>query len=129
MLPLLLTNPALRRNLVGGQPDPLGTGPFWSWYEQLKPAERQQIIAPSLNKLRALSVRPDLRAVLGQTEPRFDLGDLVDMRRVVLVDLAKGDLGPESSALLGRCSSIRSGRPSKVGCGRRLRIVGSSAFM
>lgn len=101
VLPLLLTNPALRRRIVGSSPDPLGTGPFWAWYERLKDAERQQIIAPSLNKLRPFTVRPDLRAVLGQTEPRFALNDLVSKRRVVLVNLAKGSLGPESSALLG----------------------------
>jgi hypothetical protein len=79
----------------------LGTGPFWAWYERLKDAERQQIIAPSLNKLRAFTVRPDLRAVLGQTSPRFDLRELVHHRRVVLVNLAKWTLGPESSTLLG----------------------------
>ncbi len=101
VLPLLLTNPGLRRTIVGSSPDPLGTGPFWAWYERLKDAERQQIIAPSLNKLRAFTVRPDLRAVLGQTRPRFALHDLVNKRRVVLVNLAKGSLGPESSALLG----------------------------
>ncbi len=101
VLPLLLTNPALRRRIVGGSADPLGTGPFWAWYERLKDAERQQIIAPSLNKLRPFTVRPDLRAALGQVEPRFSLTDLVRRRRVVLVNLAKGALGPESSALLG----------------------------
>lgn len=101
VLPLLLTNPALRRHIVGSTPDPLGTGPFWAWYERLKDAERQQIIAPSLNKLRPFTVRPDLRAVLGQVEPRFALSDLVRGRRVVLVNLAKRSLGPESSALLG----------------------------
>jgi len=101
VLPLLLTNPALRRRVVGSSSDPLGTGPFWAWYERLKDAERQQIIAPSLNKLRAFTVRPDLRAVLGQTAPKFALSDLVRKRRVVLVNLAKGALGPESSALLG----------------------------
>lgn len=101
VLPLLLTNPGLRRRIVGGSADPLGTGPFWAWYERLKDAERQQIIAPSLNKLRPFTVRPDLRAVLGQVEPRFALTDLITRRRVVLVNLAKGALGPESSALLG----------------------------
>jgi hypothetical protein len=101
VLPLLLTNPGLRRKIVGNQPDPLGTGPFWAWYERLKDGERQAIIAPSLNKLRPFIVRPDLRAVLGQVDPRFALSDLVRGRRVVLVNLAKGSLGPESSALLG----------------------------
>jgi hypothetical protein len=101
VLPLLLTNPALRRRIVGLTADPLGTGPFWSWFESLKPTERQQVIAPSMNKLRAFSLRPDLRAVLGQTKPRFSLDQLVRGRPVVLVNLAKASLGPEISALFG----------------------------
>jgi hypothetical protein len=101
VLPLLLTNPALRRRIVGATADPLGTGPFWAWFERLKDGERQQIIAPSLNKLRPFSLRPDLRAVLGQVEPRFSLAALLSRRRVVLVNLAKARLGPEGSALLG----------------------------
>lgn len=101
VLPLLLTHARLRRRIVGRTPDPLGTGPFWAWYEALSAAERQQIIAPTLNKVRPFVLRPDLRAVLGQAAPRFQLSQLVTERRVLLVNLAKGQLGPESSALLG----------------------------
>jgi hypothetical protein len=101
VLPMLLTNPGLRHRIVGHSSDPLGTGPFWAWYEKLSPAEMQQIIAPSMNKLRPFLLRPDLRAVVGQVKPRFDLKQLLTKRRVLLVSLAKGQLGPEGSALLG----------------------------
>ena len=101
VLPMLLTNPGLRRRIVGQSSDPLGTGPFWAWYENLSPAEMQQVIAPTQNKLRPFLLRPDLRAVVGQVKPRFDLKQLLTERRVLLVNLAKGQLGPEGSALLG----------------------------
>lgn len=101
VLPLLLTHPGLRRRVVGTAADPFGTGPFWAWFDRLKDAERQQIIAPSLNKLRAFTVRPDLRAVLGQVAPRFGLAGLVRGRPVILVSLPKGQLGPEAASLLG----------------------------
>lgn len=101
LLPLLLTNPAYRRSLVGGLNDPLGLGPFWDWYERLSDAERQQVIAPSLNKIRPFLVRADLRSVLGQANPKFNLADVFSKRRVLLVDLAKGSLGPEAASLLG----------------------------
>lgn len=101
VLPLLLTHPGLRRRVVGTTADPFGTGPFWAWFERLKDAERQQIIAPSLNKLRAFTVRPDLRAVLGQVAPRGGLEGLVHGRPVILVSLPKGLIGPEAASLLG----------------------------
>jgi len=100
-LPLLLTNERYRRRIVGALDDPLGVGDFWHWYEHLSPEHRQQIIAPSMNKLRPYLVRPGLRAIIGQSEPRFNLLDLFTSRRVLLADLAKGSLGPEGSRLIG----------------------------
>lgn len=100
-LPLLLTHAGYRRKLVGRIDDPLGVGPFWDWYESLSPEQRQQVIAPSLNKVRSFLVRPNLRAVLGQVTPRFELLDVFQRPLVVLLDLAKGALGPEGSSLLG----------------------------
>lgn len=101
VLPLLLTNPTLRRKIVAASPDPLGTAPFWAWFERISDAERQQVIAPTLNKVRPFLLRPDLRSVIGQVEPRFELREVLTKRRVVLVSLPKGTLGPEGSALLG----------------------------
>ncbi len=100
-LPLLLTHEGYRRRLLGRLDDPLGLGPFWAWYDRLTDAERQQVIAPTMNKVRPFLLRPGLRAVIGQTEPRFDLREIFTRRCVVLVNLAKGSLGPEGSALLG----------------------------
>lgn len=101
VLPLLLTNAHLRRRIVGSSKDPLGTAPFWAWFERISDAERQQVIAPSLNKLRPFVLRPDVRAVIGQVKPRFQLSELLHHRRVLLVALPEGRLGPEGSALLG----------------------------
>jgi len=54
-----------------------------------------------LNKLNPFIMRPALRAMLGQTSPRFDVREVFTRRKVLLVNLAKGQLGPEASALLG----------------------------
>lgn len=100
-LPLLLTHDGYRRQLVGRLDDPLGLGAFWSWYEARTEPERSQIIGPTLNKVRPFLVRPALRAILGQAQPRFGLREVFTHRRVLLVNLAKGQLGPEGSTLLG----------------------------
>jgi len=100
-LPVLLSNPAARRSFTGAVAGDVAVGPFWAWYEQLSDAERSQVIAPVMNKLRAFLLRPRVRAILGQAEPRFDMTTLFTRRRIVLVNLAKGLIGPEASALLG----------------------------
>ena len=100
MLPTLLTNKAFRQRILQNIEDPLGLESFWNYYENLSDAERQQLIAPSLNKLRQLFNRPSMRAILGQSNPKFSLMDIFTSRKVVLINLNKGVLGAESARLL-----------------------------
>lgn len=100
-IPPLLTDPAFRRRVLKALDDPIGLGGFWHQYDQKSPAQQAEEIAPVLNKLRQLILRPGLRAMLGQTDPRFDLGDLFDKRRIVVVNLNKGLLGADAARLLG----------------------------
>lgn len=103
MVPSLLANPAFRRTVVGPvrQADPLGVGGFWASFEALSEPQKQQTIAPLLRRLRPILMRPGLRAVFGQSEPRFSLADVFTKKRILLVPLSKGTLGPEAASLLG----------------------------
>ncbi|MGY1681995.1 type IV secretory system conjugative DNA transfer family protein [Geodermatophilus sp. SYSU D01176] len=102
VLPPLLTNPGFRRRVVGALDDPLGVSPIWAAFERLSDEAQAQTVAAVLNKVRALTARPALRAVLGQVEPRFALPDLFSSRRpILLANLAKGVIGPDSARLLG----------------------------
>jgi hypothetical protein len=131
-LPLLLTNPGFRRPLVAlaRQRDPLGLAGFWGWFDELSPGQSAQVLAPVMNKLRSFLLRPDLRAVLGQTEPRFGLSEIFGaeaaLGRALLVRLPRGELGAEAATLLGSLvlhqvwqasqarSGMRSGKRSPV---------------
>jgi hypothetical protein len=101
VLPALLTNESVRRRLRAGVDDPIALEPFWAWFESISDAERQQAIAPVLNKLRPFLLRKSVRAIVGQLEPRFRIDEVFTKRKIVLVSLAKGLIGPEASALLG----------------------------
>jgi Type IV secretion-system coupling protein DNA-binding domain len=100
-LPLLLTDAGFRRRIVSRVVDPIGLEPFWAAFEAWSEAERAAAIAPVMNKLRPLLLRPELRAIVGQTRGSFDLRRVFTERKILLVDLGKGLLGPETSALLG----------------------------
>ncbi|SDB87289.1 Type IV secretion-system coupling protein DNA-binding domain-containing protein [Raineyella antarctica] len=103
LVPALLTNDGFRHQLIGrlAADDPLGVGAFWSWYAAQSDAMRTHAIAPLMNKLRPLMMRPGLRATFGQQDPRFALRDVFAKRRIVLVSLAAGRLGPDGAQLLG----------------------------
>ena len=101
-LPALYTDAEFRSRLVARtKSDPLGLGSFWQWYEGLSPGERNTAIAPVMNKLRAFLLRPSIRLVMGQGAPKFAISDVFTKRKVLLVNLAKGSLGPEASQLFG----------------------------
>jgi energy-coupling factor transporter ATP-binding protein EcfA2 len=101
MLPALLTDEGFRRKLTVRIDDKLGLEPFWAGYEALSGAQRDQVIAPVLNKLRQFLIRPALRNVLGQDAPKFSLSDLFYKRKIVFVPLNKGVIGAETARLLG----------------------------
>jgi hypothetical protein len=100
-VPVLLTNPAFRRRALSKVSDPLVLAPYWAWFDGLSDGERSQVISPIQNKLRVFVSRASIRRMLGQPSPRFDLSELLTSRRIVLVNLNRGVIGPETAALLG----------------------------
>nr|WP_090344900.1 type IV secretion system DNA-binding domain-containing protein [Mycolicibacterium malmesburyense]CRL76771.1 AAA-like domain protein [Mycolicibacterium malmesburyense] len=102
MLPLLLTNPGFRRRLTRHvmQQDPFAAGPFWQWFDSLSPEATATTIAPLSNKLRPLLSKP-LRDVLAQQHPKFNVRQVLREKKVLLVPLQKGVIGPENAQLLG----------------------------
>lgn len=97
----LLTDESFRKRIVRQINDPIGLNDFWRHFEEMKGSERRTEIAPVMNKLRSISVRPGLRNVLGQAAPKFNLNELYTKRKIVLVPLSKGLIGTESARLLG----------------------------
>ncbi|MGV9834261.1 type IV secretory system conjugative DNA transfer family protein [Nocardia niigatensis] len=102
MLPLLLTNPGFRRSLTQRiiREDPFAAGPFWAWFDSLSAEAVDNKIAPLSNKLRPLLTR-QLRAVLAQRNPKFNVRQVLRENLVLLVPLQKGVIGPEAAQLLG----------------------------
>jgi hypothetical protein len=100
-VPLILTNANYRQRLVSRLDDPVGLEPFWGWFEAISPSERQLAIGPVLNKLRAFTMRPRIRSMIGQSKPALQLRDVIGNGKVLLVSLASGLLGDEAAALMG----------------------------
>ncbi len=107
MLPMLLINPKVRRDLVAkvSTADPMGLGAFWAHFEAMTDAEQVHVTSPLRNKLDPiLTLRPGLRAMFGQREPRFNLRDVFmhpTKRPIIVADLGSAELGPAGAALWG----------------------------
>lgn len=100
-VPLILTDPNYRRRVVSRIDDPVGLESFWGWYESISDAERLNVIGPTLNKLRAWTMRPQVRAVIGQSRPELSMREVLTKGKILLVSLASGLLGEEAADLLG----------------------------
>lgn len=101
MLPSLLINQSFRNKLLRELKDPIGLESFWNWFELLSEAQRHQMLNPILNKFRQFLLRPQLRAMLGQTNPNFSLAEIFKSRKIVLIPLNKSVIGSESAKLIG----------------------------
>lgn len=97
----LLTNDGFRRRLVGELNDPVGLERFWAAYVAMSEAERAVAISPVLNKLDTAVLRPRLRRMIGQGDPKLNVADVVNEGKILLVNASAGLLGEGASNLVG----------------------------
>jgi hypothetical protein len=75
---------------------------FWlREYENYPLRLRAEAIAPLQNKVGAFLTDPILNRILTQKRSAFDLRHVMDEGKILLVNLAKGKIGADASALLG----------------------------
>lgn len=60
-----------------------------------------EAITPLLNRLGQFFADPLLRAIFSQKENKIDFDDIMNNRRILIVNTSKGNIGEENSALLG----------------------------
>ncbi|MGP4112968.1 type IV secretory system conjugative DNA transfer family protein [Streptomyces sp. 4N509B] len=99
-LPALLTDPAARQRAINALHDDLLKS-FWTWYGQLSDPARAQHIAPLMNKLRGLLLRPFVRHALAGGTSTVDLGHILNNGGICLVRISRNALGLETSRLVG----------------------------
>src|SRR3989454_8982598 len=108
-IPKLLDDSAFRRHvLVYVRNDQVRR--FWlREYENYPARFRAEAIAPIQNKVGEFLVNPILRNIVGQPKSAFDLRRVMDERKILLVNLAKGKIGEDVAALLGAMLVSRMG--------------------
>ena len=75
---------------------------FWiSEYEQYDQKFRNEAIAPIQNKVGQFVSLPLIRNILGQIKSSIDINDIMNDKKIFLVNLSKGKIGEDVSELLG----------------------------
>src|SRR5262249_16418772 len=99
---LRLLNDRTFRRTVGVRVYSGGVRDFWvGEYEQYPARLRYEAISPLQNKVGAFLSNPITNRILTQTRSAFDLRSVMDEGKILLVNLAKGKIGADASALLG----------------------------
>jgi hypothetical protein len=96
----LLNSAKFRAAMTVQLDDPAGLSGFWQWYDELNPALRSQVIGPVLARLRSFVLRDFVNRTTRYPRGSFNMGDVLD-GGVLLVRIPKGQLGEETSRLLG----------------------------
>lgn len=100
-IPRLLTDKAFRTRTLRHVTDPVCAS-FWrSEFTAWDNRQRAEAISPILNKAGAYAAHAKLRRVLGQARSSFRISDVMDKRRLLVINLNKGALGDDGVSLIG----------------------------
>ena len=108
-IPRLLDGPAFRKR-AAERVSNVQVRQFWlREYESYPARFRAEAIAPLQNKVGAFLADPLLCRILTAKRSSFDLRRVMDERKILLVNLAKGRMGEGSASLLGALLVARIG--------------------
>ncbi|MFA4918282.1 MAG: type IV secretion system DNA-binding domain-containing protein [Thermodesulfovibrionales bacterium] len=90
------------RKMVTSKIDDQVVRNFWSkefagYSEKL----RSEAVAPIQNKVGQFLSSPLMRNIIGQSKSSFDVREVMDNEKILIVNLSKGKIGEDNSALLG----------------------------
>ena len=70
---------------------------FASWNDKFQ----SEAIAPVLNKVGAFTANPVIRNIIGQPKSTFNIREIMDSGKILIVNLSKGLIGEDNAGILG----------------------------
>jgi len=100
-IPRLLVDKDYRQVVINNLKDPVVKS-FWTHeYEQWRDQFRNEAIAPIQNKVGQFLSSSIIRNVVGQPKSTIDIFQIMNEGKIFLVNVSKGRIGEDNSALLG----------------------------
>ena len=97
----LLTDTSFRREVLIRITDQSILSFWYNEYDKFSNSLRAEAISPILNKIGIFSSSSILRNIVGQKTRSFYMQKVMDEGKILLINLSKGKLGEDISALLG----------------------------
>jgi len=99
-LHLVLSSRSYRQKMLENVRDPIITH-YWDKIFPKKEKEAQEWLSSSYNKIGRFLVNSLIRNIVGQPRSSFNIKDIMNDGKILLVNLAKGKIGEDNSSLLG----------------------------
>lgn len=97
----LLSDDEYRKKIVKKISDPVVKS-FWvDEFEKMQDKFKVEAISPIQNKVGQFLASPTIRNIVGQPKSTVDLRFAMDKGKIVIINLSKGKIGEDNSALLG----------------------------
>lgn len=97
----ILTDKNFRKDVMTYVTDPVvknfWTVEFATWNDKFA----AEAVAPVLNKVGAFTASPLVRNIIGQPKSSFNIRHIMDQRKILIVNLSRGQVGEDNAALLG----------------------------
>jgi hypothetical protein len=97
----ILTEKKFREEVLRYVVDPVVRN-FWtiefaSWNDKFA----AEAVAPVLNKVGAFTANPLVRNIIGQPKSSFNIREIIDQHKILIVNLSRGLVGEDNASLLG----------------------------
>jgi hypothetical protein len=97
----ILTDKKFRQDVLQYVEDPVVRN-FWtiefaSWNDKFA----SEAVAPVLNKVGAFTANPLVRNIIGQPKSSFNIRQIMDERKILVVNLTRGLVGEDNASILG----------------------------
>jgi len=100
-IPRMLTEKRFREKVVSFVIDPV-IRDFWTTeFAQYDAKFRTEAVSPILNKVGQFLSTPTIRNIVGQPHSRINIREIMDSEKILLLNLSRGKIGEDNSALLG----------------------------
>lgn len=102
-IPRILSDKNYRKSLLKQIDDPVLLKFWQEEYSQMSKTSKDMMdnIGSILNKIGRFTTNPLIRNIVGQMDSSLDFDDVMNNRKILLINLAQGKIGEENMALLG----------------------------
>ncbi|MBI4117236.1 MAG: type IV secretion system DNA-binding domain-containing protein [Parcubacteria group bacterium] len=100
-IPRLLVDKEYRKKIISNIKDPTVRAFWTAEYEVWQERFRNEAIVPIQNKVGQFLATRMIRNIVGQPKSTLDIEKIIEERKILLVNVSKGLIGEDNSALLG----------------------------